>query len=76
MLRARPTVPRRTLVARFRTQDALTAPMPLGKVTSGGAPQEQNWKAGSMDVAYDLDPTANADPVTSWSQNITVSILN
>ena len=74
MLRARCTVPRRTLVARFRTQDAVTAPMPLRNVGSGGAPQEQSWKAGSMDVAFDVDPTANADPVASWSQTITVRL--
>lgn len=72
MFRARTTASKRSLRSRFKTQNVATEPLLSNKVRQGGPPPEL-WKAGSVDIAYDLDPTAGADPVESWSKTITVS---
>jgi hypothetical protein len=64
----------RSLIARFRTQEVVTPPMTAREVQNGSVPKEL-WRAGSVDIEYDADPTAKADPVDSWSQTVTVSLF-
>ena len=72
MIRARTVTSKRSLKCRFKTQEVSTQPLPSSKVKTGGPPPKL-WKAGSVDIEYDLDPTAGADPVESWSKTVTVS---
>lgn len=74
MLRVRTAVPKRNLVSRFRSQDVVVTPMPWSRLAKGEE-SSQLWKAGSVDIAYDVDPTARADPATSWTQTVTVCLL-
>jgi hypothetical protein len=47
--------------------------MSSAKLVTDGVQPEQ-WRVGCLDIAYDIDPTANSAPVTSFSQTITVRL--